>query len=65
MKVALFDTYGGSTIIDNLLIDDSGVTTVIYDGRKNITAVLINHEDETFAQIVIDQRSLLFFMANI
>lgn len=65
IKVGLFDSNGQVTIIDNVMIDDSGVTKVIYDGTKDIAAILVNYEDQTFAENVIDQESLLFFLENI
>lgn len=65
IKVGLFDINGVVTLLDNIIIDDSGITKVAYDGTKNIAAILVNYDDETFAETIIDKQSLIYFMDNI
>jgi len=55
IKVGLFDINGAPTVLDNILVDDTGMTKIMYDGSKEIAGILLNHDDETFVEAIIDQ----------
>ncbi len=62
MQVAFFDNNGTIVDIKSVLVTpDTEQVDFSYDGTKNVTAVLVNYNDQTFMENVIDPVSLQFF----
>ena len=64
IKISLFKQDGSFVPIDDLLVLAQGSTEFTY-AEGPYKAILVNHDDWTFAQNIIDPTSLLFFMRNI
>lgn len=64
LKMAFFYEDGTFDVKQNVQIKAVETTEINYAG-SDYKAVLVNHEDWSFAQVVIDQTSLQFFVKNI
>ena len=66
VEIAFFNAAGAIVMQKKVNIaPGSALTTVEYDGSYAVKAVLINYNDQTFCENILDPQSLLFFMANI
>ena len=65
IKIAFFDKTANIAEIKEVLVLPQPETEVIYEGSKRIKAILLNYEDWTFIENVIDVDSLNFFCQHI
>lgn len=66
IQVAFFDDSGTVVELKSVLISpEKAQTDISYDGTKNVKAILVNYNDQSFMENFIDPISLEYFMTSI
>jgi len=61
IRVAFFDENAKIYDSKEIMLSNTPETVIVYDGTKRPSAILLNHQDEAFIKVRIDDHSLNFF----
>mmetsp|Transcript_26778 Transcript_26778/g.23718 ORF Transcript_26778/g.23718 Transcript_26778/m.23718 type:complete len:162 (+) Transcript_26778:1406-1891(+) len=61
VKVAFYNAEGTVCEIKDVVLNDSAETAITYNGANKPKAVFLNHDDDAFIKVILDEHSLEFF----